>query len=56
MTWIGSATWLYVKSEAQLYTVGFFDPDGNWHPDSDYPSREEAVSRVRWLNGFKEEE
>lgn len=55
MTWIGTETWLYVKAETNLYTVGFFDSAGNWHTDRDYPSQEEAAKRVRWLNGFRED-
>ena len=28
--------YVYIKSEANLWTVGFYDPDGNWHGDSDH--------------------
>lgn len=45
------ATWVYVKSESQLWTVGFFDPKGNWHTDSDHKTREKAAERVHYLNG-----
>lgn len=55
MTWVTTRNWIYLKSEATKYSVGFFDPEGQWHADSDYPSKEEAAARVRWLNGFKEE-
>jgi len=44
-------TWVYLNSEPGLWTVGFYTPEGVWHPDSDYNSREEAAARVRWLNG-----
>lgn len=43
--------YVYIKSEPQLWTVGFYSPDGKWHPESDYPTQEEAASRVYWLNG-----
>lgn len=43
--------WVYLNSEPGLWTVGFYTPEGVWHPDSDYNSREEAAARVRWLNG-----
>jgi hypothetical protein len=43
--------WVYIKSEPGLYTVGFYSPEGKWHADSDYSDREEAVARVRHLNG-----
>lgn len=43
--------YVYVRSEPNLYTVGFYDPKGKWQPESDYNSSEEAASRVAWLNG-----
>lgn len=39
------------KSETGVYTVGFYSPDGAWHPESDWPTRSEAASRVIELNG-----
>lgn len=39
-------------SEPTLWTVGHYDPQGTWHPDSDHlQSREAAAERVAWLNG-----
>ena len=43
--------YVYIKSEPSLWTVGFYDPQGKWHPQSDYEVREEAAGRVAWLNG-----
>jgi len=49
--------WVYIQSEkpshdsSGLWTVGFFDPSGVWHPESDHSSREEAAARVSYLNG-----
>jgi len=43
--------WVYVRSEPGLYTVGFYDPDGNWHTDSDHADKESAAARVHYLNG-----
>lgn len=43
----------YIRSEPQLWTVGFYTPDGEWVPESDYATAEEAAERVRWLNGGK---
>lgn len=43
--------YVYIRSEPQLFTVGFYDPNGNWHPDSDHDDREEARKRVHYLNG-----
>ena len=34
-----------------LWTVGFYDPQGSWHPESDHKSAEEAAERVHYLNG-----
>lgn len=43
--------WVYIRSESQLWTVGFYDPQGKWHPDSDHESSESAAKRVHYLNG-----
>jgi hypothetical protein len=45
--------WVYIQSETNLWTVGFYDPEGKWHPDSDWPTREQARIRVILLNGGK---
>jgi hypothetical protein len=43
--------YVYIESEHNFWTVGFYDPKGAWHPDSDHDNREEAAKRVRFLNG-----
>ena len=43
--------WVYINSEPGLWTVGFYSPDGRWHPDSDWGSQTEAANRVNFLNG-----
>ncbi len=43
--------YVYIRSEERLWTVGFYDPSGDWHPDSDYNDPEQAAERVAWLNG-----
>lgn len=47
--------YVYIESERTsehvLYTVGFYDPKGNWQPDSDHSDREAAADRVHYLNG-----
>ena len=43
--------YVYVKSEPGLWTVGFYAPDDEWHPDSDHSDREEAANRVAYLKG-----
>ena len=45
--------YVYIKSEPQLWTVGFYNPDGTWYPESDHEKKEEAAKRVAWLNGSK---
>lgn len=47
--------YVYVQSEKWLWTVGFYDPSGEWHAESDHSDREEAAKRVAWLNGGGEE-
>lgn len=46
-------TWVYVRTEPGVWTVGFFDPKGEWHVDADFPSSEKAAERVHYLNGGK---
>lgn len=43
--------YVYIESDPSLYTVGFYDPDGKWHPESDWNNREDAANRVHFLNG-----
>lgn len=46
-------SYVYIRSESQLWTVGFYDPSGKWHPESDHSSPEDAAKRVHYLNGGK---
>jgi len=48
--------YVYIKSERNpdLWTVGFYRPDGSWEPESDHRTAESAAARVRWLNGGRE--
>jgi hypothetical protein len=39
------------NSWGSLYTVGYYDPQGNWHPESDHDSKADAAARVHYLNG-----
>jgi hypothetical protein len=43
--------YVYRSFERGLWTVGFYDPDGKFVPESDHESTEEAAGRVHYLNG-----
>lgn len=43
--------WLYKQTEPRLWTVGFYTPNGDWEPEGDYGTPQEAANRVHWLNG-----
>jgi hypothetical protein len=43
--------YVYIRSEPGLYTVGFYDPAGKWHADSDFPTPQEAADHTAYLNG-----
>jgi hypothetical protein len=44
-------SWVYIKSERYVWTVGHYAPDGSWHSDSDHDSSESAAKRCNYLNG-----
>lgn len=48
--------YVYIKAEPQLYTVGFYTPDGKWNPESDHETKEAAAERVHYLNGGQEQQ
>ncbi len=43
--------YVYIKTEANLFTVGFYKPDGKFESESDHGSRDDAAKRVNYLNG-----
>lgn len=43
--------YVYIRSEPQLWTVGHYDPQGRWQPESDHSTAGEAAERVAYLNG-----
>lgn len=43
--------YVYIQSEPNLWTAGFYDPKGKWQPESDHDTKEQAAERVHWLNG-----
>ena len=50
---MSNTCWVYILSEKSptLWTVGFYDPLGQWHADSDWTNHEEAATRCHYLNG-----
>ncbi|MQY22673.1 hypothetical protein [Nocardia macrotermitis] len=42
---------VYLRTETELWTVGFYWPDGSWEPESDHGSKDAAAQRVTILNG-----
>lgn len=47
--------WVYIQTEAELWTVGFYGPNEKFEPESDHGCPEEAAARVRWLNGARDD-
>ena len=47
--------WVYIQSEPRLWTVGHYDQDGKFRPESDHGSADEAARRVHSLNGGTDE-
>jgi hypothetical protein len=47
--------YVYILTEKNpnLWTVGFYNPDGKFIPESDHDDKEEAAKRVAWINGSK---
>ena len=43
--------YVYRKMDHGLYTVGFYDPKGTWHAESDHNMTESAAARTNYLNG-----
>ena len=43
--------YVYFQSEPNLWTVGFYTPNGVWTPESDHANKESAAERVHYLNG-----
>jgi len=46
-----NTNYVYINSEPGVWTVGFYDPNGKFHPESDHPNSQLAAERVHWLNG-----
>ena len=44
-------SYVYMKTEPGLWTVGFYEPNGAWTSESDLDSPAQAAARCAWLNG-----
>lgn len=40
-----------LNREDRLWTVGYFEPDGKWHPLRDYDNERAAMRLTNYLNG-----
>lgn len=45
--------YMQTESSPDLFTVGFYDPNGKWIPESDHSDRKKAAERTAWLNGSR---
>lgn len=44
-------SYVCIQSEPACWTVGFYDPDGEWQSESDHSTPDGAWARVAYLNG-----
>lgn len=42
---------VYIAHDNSFFTVGHYDPEGKFIPESDHSEREKAAERVAFLNG-----
>jgi hypothetical protein len=47
--------YVYIRSEKNLWTVGFYARNGRFVSESDHDSPEDAARRVHYLNGGTED-
>ncbi len=45
--------YVIIQTEANLWTVGFYNIDNEWNPHSDHDSIEDAEKKCHYLNGGK---
>lgn len=43
--------YVYIRTEGMWWTVGHYNPDGKFIPESDWETKEKATERVHYLNG-----
>jgi hypothetical protein len=49
--------YIYIRATAEesLYVVGFYNPSGDFVPESDHSTKGSASARVHYLNGGEKE-
>lgn len=45
--------YVYIEINRDLWSVGFYKPDGKWEEESNWDNFELAAKRVHYLNGGK---
>lgn len=45
------SNYVYIKAKPELWTVGFYMPNGGWVSESDHDNPDDAARRVALLNG-----
>jgi len=45
--------WIYIKVDNNIFSVGFYDKEGKFKPESYYITSAAAAQRVNYLNGGK---
>lgn len=43
--------YVYLNSKPNLWIVGYYSPDGKWHPESDHCTAQSAMEKTAYLNG-----
>lgn len=46
--------YIYKRSEPRLWTVGFYEPNGKFVPESDHDIEENAARRTHYMNGGRD--
>ena len=50
---MAGVSYVYAKTEINVWTVGFWDPAGRWYAESNHSDPDKAAARVIALNGQK---
>jgi hypothetical protein len=46
-----SNQWIYIKTEPALWSVGHYNPNGEFIAESDWTTPDKAAARINYLNG-----